>query len=235
MAGGEWREANEQPGENAVAGYVLAGGASSRFGSDKAQASLGGKSLLSRTCGMVLAVTGNVAVIAPGSRYDLEGAGVVADRWPGEGPLGGILTALCATTESQPACGWNLIVSCDMPFLTSEWMGYLVGHAFAAPKAKNSLPGLGPTDPAPVGVILPVSEHGLEPLCACWRTSALPKLQAAFDQGVRKVTEAMKRLRMEVLDGAHWKRFDTAGRLFWNMNTQQDYQEALRVWETERQ
>ena len=80
-------------------------------------------------------------------------------------------------------------------------------------------------------VFVPKSEHRLEPLCACWNTSALAKLQDAFDQGVRKVTEAMKRLRVEVLDETHWKRFDSAGRLFWNMNTQQDYEEAVRVWE----
>jgi molybdopterin-guanine dinucleotide biosynthesis protein A len=82
-------------------------------------------------------------------------------------------------------------------------------------------------------VIVPRSEHGLEPLCACWRTSAAPALEAAFNDGVRKVTEAMKRLRMEVLDETHWKRFDSAGRLFWNMNTPQDYQAALQIWESE--
>jgi hypothetical protein len=33
----------------------------------------------------------------------------------------------------------------------------------------------------------------------------------------------------------HWKRFDTAGRLFWNMNTRQDYEEAVRIWRTENE
>ena len=47
-------------------------------------------------------------------------------------------------------------------------------------------------------------------------------VQASFDSGVRKVTEAMKRLPMEVLDESAWKRFDSDGRLFWNMNTPAD-------------
>jgi hypothetical protein len=51
-------------------------------------------------------------------------------------------------------------------------------------------------------------------LCACWRTAALGKLQGAFDEGVRKVTDAMTRLRIEVLDETHWKRFDSAGPAF---------------------
>ena len=56
----------------------------------------------------------------------------------------------------------------------------------------------------------------------------------AFEDGVRKVTDGMKRLEMEVLDEAEWKRFDNAGRLFWNMNTQADYEEARRILETEK-
>jgi hypothetical protein len=56
-------------------------------------------------------------------------------------------------------------------------------------------------------------------------------IQAAFDAGGRKVTEAMKQVSMEVLDEADWKRFDTDGRLFWNMNTAADYEEARRVLE----
>jgi hypothetical protein len=41
----------------------------------------------------------------------------------------------------------------------------------------------------------------------------------------------MKQVSMEVLDEADWKRFDTDGRLFWNMNTAADYEEARRVFE----
>jgi len=37
---------------------------------------------------------------------------------------------------------------------------------------------------------------------------------------------------MEVLDETHWKRFDSAGQLFWNMNTPQDYESALRTFRT---
>jgi GTP:adenosylcobinamide-phosphate guanylyltransferase len=57
-------------------------------------------------------------------------------------------------------------------------------------------------------------------------------VQAAFDAGVRKVTEAMKRLPLEVLDESAWKRFDTENRLFWNMNTPADYEQARRILET---
>jgi molybdopterin-guanine dinucleotide biosynthesis protein A len=71
-------------------------------------------------------------------------------------------------------------------------------------------------------------------LCACWRSRGAERLQRAFDSGTRKVTEAMKQLQMEIVDESGWKRFDSAGRLFWNMNTAADYDEAKKLLEAER-
>ena len=201
-----------------VAGYIIAGGASRRFGSDKALAEFGGKSLLSRMCALIETTSGEVRIVAPGQRYANYGVTVVEDRWPEEGPLGGVITALAATSETDGRRDWNLMVGCDMPFLTREWLSYMVDRALASEAE----------------VIVPRSEHGLEPLCACWRTSSVTTLEAAFNEGVRKVTEAMQRLQMEVLDERHWKRFDNAGRLFWNMNTPEDYALAQRMWATEK-
>jgi molybdopterin-guanine dinucleotide biosynthesis protein A len=197
-----------------MAGYVMAGGASRRFGSDKAFAEFGGRTLLSHMCELVLAAVGDVRVVAPEGRYAELEFPILDDRWPDEGPLGGIITALGATERSQTGAEWNLILSCDMPFLTREWLEFLSKEAQASDAE----------------VVVPRSGYGLEPLCACWRTSAVTALQGVFEGGVRKVTEAMKRLRVEVLDESHWKRFDTAGQLFWNMNTSQDYETALHAW-----
>lgn len=200
----------------AVRGYVLAGGASRRFGADKALVEIEGRTLLSRMCQVVSQSAGFVQVIAPAVRYLDQNVKLIPDRWPDEGPLGGIITALRTTAESGASCEWNLILSCDMPFLTREWLSYLVDRALASGSQ----------------VVVPRSEYGLEPLCACWRTAATDSLEGAFAEGVRKVTDAMKRLRMEILDETHWKRFDSAGRLFWNMNTPQDYEAALQMWRT---
>ena len=106
-----------------------------------------------------------------------------------------------------------------MPFLTRDWLTYLV-RACACERSHD--------------VVVPESRYGLEPLCACWRTEASATLQQAFERGTRKVTEAMKQLRVEILDETHWKRFDSAERLFWNMNTPADYEEAIGMLEAER-
>jgi molybdopterin-guanine dinucleotide biosynthesis protein A len=196
---------------------VLAGGQSTRFGKDKAAAEFDGKKMLERAVAVLSEVVVQVNVVAPAGRYDNWGSRVVADQWPGEGPLGGIITALQNTERSSERQDWNLIVSCDMPFLTPVWLEYLVERAVMSDAQ----------------VVLAHSEHGPEPLCACWRTEAAETLQRAFESGVRRVTEGIARLRAEVLDERDWKRFDSAGRLFWNMNTLADYETAKRVLEAE--
>jgi molybdopterin-guanine dinucleotide biosynthesis protein A len=202
--------------EKNIFGYVQAGGASRRFGSDKALSLLGGKTMLARTTELVASVCGGARIIAADGKYRSAPAEIIADRWPGEGPLGGILSALAESGEKSAQPGWNLIVGCDMPFLTRQWLKFLCGRALGSAAQ----------------VVVAQSNHGLEPLCACWKTDAAPMLGAAFDSGVRRVTEAMKRVPMEVLDESTWKIFDTDGRLFWNMNTPDDFEEARRIIES---
>jgi molybdopterin-guanine dinucleotide biosynthesis protein A len=204
--------------EARVAGYILAGGGSTRFGRDKALVELGGTPMLERMIELLKSVTNQVKIVAAPGKYDAFGAEIVEDRWPGEGPLGGIITALDDAAQSAARPEWNLILSCDMPFLTREWLIFLGESAAKSPSQ----------------VVFPHSASGPEPLCACWQTGAAAKLRSGFERGVRKVTEGIALLRAEVLDEADWKRFDSAGRLFWNMNSAADYEEAQRIQEAER-
>src|SRR5437762_2853651 len=109
-------------GSVTITGYVMAGGASTRFGFDKARAELNGEAMLARMCKSVKEVTGSVGIVAPFERYAEFGERLVEDHWPGQGPLGGIISALidAHTRNDEPA--WCLIVGCDMPFLTREWL-----------------------------------------------------------------------------------------------------------------
>jgi molybdenum cofactor guanylyltransferase len=198
-----------------ILGYVQAGGASTRFGRDKALVGFGGRTMLAQTTGLLASVCGEVIIVAAEGQYPDVPVPLLADRWPGQGPLGGILTALQSSALRGTESIWNLIVSCDMPFLTRDWLEFLCQRA----------------ERSAAQVAVAESANGLEPLCACWKTTSMPSVQAAFDSGVRKVSDAMKRLPMEVLDVSVWKRFDTKGRLFWNINTPADYEEAKRILE----
>lgn len=197
-----------------VFGYVLAGGASSRFGQDKALAKVGGRTMLARMCALVEPVVGRVAVVGPLQRYAHLGFRVVADRWPGSGPLGGIATALVDAAMEDAGCAWCLVVGCDLPFLRRDWLEYLVARAVRSE----------------ADAVMPVSPSGAEPLCAAYRTRAASMLAQQLDRGVRKITDAFADAHVETIGPGEWKTFDPDGRLLKNMNTPEDYEEVKARW-----
>ena len=196
-----------------VRGYVLAGGASSRFGTDKALAELQGETMLERSTKLLAKVTSSVKIVSPVVKLNRGDYDTISDRWPGEGPLGGILTALVDAKNQTGEGAAALVVSCDMPFLTPEWLRFLAARA----------------SESGAEAVVPKSAQGWEPLCACWLASAAEIVLPLFEAGTRKITEALNVLHVEVLDEKDWKRFDLNGRLFWNMNTAADYEEARRM------
>ena len=102
-----------------LASFILAGGESSRMGSNKALLELGGVPLIVRTARLVESASSAPTVVGSPEIYAALGLRTIRDDWPGAGPLGGIATALRAS-ESP----WNLIVACDLPYLTKPWLEY---------------------------------------------------------------------------------------------------------------
>ena len=188
-----------------VAGFVLAGGESSRMGRDKSLLELGGVPLLARTARLVESVAGPPTVVGGAVLSGSLGWRVIADDWPGAGPLGGIATALAAS--SAP---WNLVVACDLPHLTQAWLAYLVERALSSQG----------------DAVLPMSARGAEPLCAMYHQRCAPAIRAALAQGTRKVTEGLQSVLVEMIGPLEWKGFDSDGLLFKNMNSPADYEEA---------
>ena len=115
-----------------------------------------------------------------------------------------------ATALRLSMADWNLLVSCDLPYLTGAWLDWLIGRALASE----------------ADALVPETERGLEPLCATYRRRCGPVLAAALARGVRKVTDAVAGLALEKVSPAEWKLFDADGALFKNMNTPADYDEA---------
>src|SRR5258707_10256668 len=94
---------------NNVLGYVLAGGGSTRFGRDKALVEIDGAPMLLRMRALLAEITKQVSVIAAPHKYAALGVVGIGDRWEGEGPLAGIITALLTTKETGRGAAWNLI------------------------------------------------------------------------------------------------------------------------------
>jgi molybdenum cofactor guanylyltransferase len=191
-----------------IGGFVLAGGESVRMGRNKALLELGGEPLIVRVAQLVeevLGAAGAATVVGWPEAYAPLGLRAIPDDWPGAGPLGGIATALRAS-ESH----WNLIVACDLPYLTKEWLEYLIQRALASE----------------ADALLPMNDAGAEPLCAMYNKSAEAAIWLALDRGTRKVTDGLAGLHIEYIEPREWKDFDSDGLLFKNMNSAADYEEA---------
>ena len=104
-------------------GLILAGGTSSRFGSDKALALYEGKSFLEHAVLLLRSVDLKpVIVTRRGADYSFLDCPVIYDQLPEKGPLGGIYTAMTVFKNTP-----FLILTCDMPALTSEALSGLLG------------------------------------------------------------------------------------------------------------
>lgn len=158
-----------------LAGYVLAGGASRRMGRDKALLEKDGELLLVRIAKALGEVCETVRVLAPAGRYEGLGYTVLPDLRPGNGPLGGIETAL-----SDCATEWALMVACDLPYVDADWLRTLVG----AREERYAVIASG--DPP-------------NPLVAVWRRSARGAVSRAIDEGHLRVRDLLKELPVRLL------------------------------------
>lgn len=158
-----------------VAGVVFAGGASSRMGRDKATLAVAGTLMAVRVAQAMRAAGLSVFVVG-GKRDSLVEAGLafVDDRYPGDGPLGAIVTALGSTSDSI------LVSSCDTPILDEYAILALLETARRLPR---------------LDAVTSCTASSLEPLFAVYRQTALAPLADAFDSGVRSPRRSLQRLR----------------------------------------
>ena len=106
-----------------AAGFVLAGGRSSRMGHDKALVRLAGQPLVVHALG-ALREAGLTASITGGNSSLSAFAPVVEDSEPGLGPLGGICAALASTSMR-----WAVFLPLDLPLLPASLVVYLLDYA----------------------------------------------------------------------------------------------------------
>jgi molybdopterin-guanine dinucleotide biosynthesis protein A len=106
-----------------TAGFILAGGQSSRMGHDKALVSFAGRPLIANALS-ILAQAGLPATIAGGRPQLASFAPVVEDASPGLGPLSGICAALASTSAR-----YAVFLSVDLPLLPASLLRFLVHHA----------------------------------------------------------------------------------------------------------
>lgn len=108
--------------------YILAGGHSSRFGTDKARAEIVGVPLIVRIASSLSRFATDIQVVAdmPGKYADL-GLKTIADTQTHQGPLGGLIRAL-EHRLSTAGAGWLLLSGCDWAEVSAECCAALLAQ-----------------------------------------------------------------------------------------------------------
>lgn len=159
-------------------GVVLTGGASRRMGRTKALVEVDGTPMAARVvaalrgagCTTVVAIGGDPDELAV---LDLP---VVPDDHPGEGPLGGLVTAMRVFAAHDRAD--LLVVACDLAFLGPTDLGDLIRVAGEHPAAD----------------VVVARTDRREPACALWHRSARPAVDAAYATGERAMHRVLDTL-----------------------------------------
>ena len=189
-----------------LVGVVLAGGLSSRLGHDKALVRLhdgGTADLLSRTARLLELFADSVFVVG-GNR---PGYTCVPDLVPGSGPVGGIATAL--THAAGSAC---LVLSCDLPFMTTEVLERLIAERNRRPAGRHA-------------TLYRQEETGhFESLVAVYEPEALPYFRRCMEESLLKISRVVPQEEQHCINDPAAESLP-----FFNINYPADLEAARRI------
>ena len=191
----------------ALTSFILAGGRSTRMGTDKAFVVLDGRTLLERALDLSRSFTADVRIVGDPAKF-ASFALVVEDLFPGCGPLAGIHAALRSSQTDL-----NLILAVDIPFLTPALLKYLVGRAKQSPSAV---------------VTVPRTAHGSQPLCAVYRRDFASIAEKALHAGRYKIDALFADAGAQFVSELELQSAGFSSDLFSNLNTPDDLTEAAR-------
>jgi molybdopterin-guanine dinucleotide biosynthesis protein A len=193
---------------NDTAIAILAGGQSRRMGRDKALLEIDGQSLLQHTVEKARQVAVEVMVVGrpcPDNwPAEFNAIRCIPDERPGEGPLGGLFSALHALPHTYEKV---LLMACDMPLLSAEALRWLVRQ--------------GENNPGAHGVIVSHNTHW-EPLFAIYRREVLPLVESQLAMERRALHALIGAGDFHIVEAPTWLQPQLA-----NANTPQDWQSLI--------
>lgn len=180
-----------------ITAIILAGGKSSRMKKDKGLVSFGKKTLIEQVIDSAKEITDNIIIITNNEAYRQFGYSCFEDVMKEKGPLGGIYTGLVNSSTEK-----NLVVACDMPFLSINIFIGLIDQCRG------------------LDALLAEHKGKAEPLCAIYDRSCIPSFKKLLEQSQLKITDALAGLNTSFIsfDNKDWFK----GNEFANMNSPED-------------
>lgn len=191
-----------------VTAIILAGGKNIRLGRNKTLEIIGGRSLIERVLIKLKPLSNQILVVTSKELFELPvvyNAEILMDAYPDKGPLGGIYTGLLASQSS-----YNIVVACDMPFLNTELLSYMLGLS-------------GKFD----AVVPRLEERMIEPLHAVYSRSCLNKIEKRLDGNQLQVHSFLNTVNVRYVEREESQKFDPQLFSFFNINNQSDLDRAI--------
>lgn len=187
--------------KNEVQFAVLTGGNSSRFGGNKLNHVLNGKTILQQTVEKINKRSDLPILIIGKKNYaDFSNFEFHKDMELGLGPLRGIYTAL-----KYASAEYVFILAGDMPYIQSELINFLISHI----KYEKD-------------VIITINKGFYEPLFAIYKTSLILHFEKFLKKEQYKISAALNDLDKLEISENHWRKYDKNGVSFHNINTKSD-------------
>jgi len=185
-----------------MTGIILSGGRNMRMGENKAFVRVEGERLIDRTVRLFRSLFTEVIIVtaSPLDYLDQEAA-IVTDILPDRGALGGVYSGLFYAGGEHA-----FIAACDMPFLSREFLQYMVSLA----------PGF--------DIVVPEPSDGLQPLHAVYSRRCLPAIRGLLERNRLKISGFYPGHRLRKVQPEVIRSFDPEGRMFLNVNTREDLQ-----------
>jgi len=190
-----------------VTAFILAGGKSTRMGTDKAFVEYDGRTLLARALDVARSITSEVRIVGSTAKF-APFAPVVEDIFRDRGPLGGIHAAL----RSSPS-ELNVMLAVDTPFVSWAFLQYLISHAQNVPEA---------------AVVVPRDGEIWQPLCAVYRREFADAAESALLAGRNRIDGLFEAVRTRVIEKEELEGAGFSRAIFRNLNTPEDLEAEKR-------
>jgi molybdopterin-guanine dinucleotide biosynthesis protein A len=181
-----------------INGIILAGGKSSRMGADKGLVEVAGEKMITLVSRALQPVVSEILIITTNPAYHFLNYPLYPDLLPDLGPAGGIYTGLHYSSSER-----NIVLSCDMPYLSSDFLRHLLSLA-------------GKED-----ITVPVYRSRIHPLCGIYSKRILPEWKKSIDNGTLKMTELLGLFTVNFVNMDLQETFNSE-KLFRNINTPGD-------------
>lgn len=182
-----------------ITGIVLAGGQSTRMGTDKGLLLLNGKPMIEYPVALLKECCQSILISCNTQNYNLLGVPTIPDMHASIGPIGGLYSCLLASTSEH-----NVFLACDMPLVDMEIIQKLLQH-------KENYE-----------IIVPSVNNWPIPVCGYYNKAILPLLETEISKGNYSLQSILNKTKTLIIE------MDNKKDLLRNINTQEEFQQLIK-------